>query len=203
MRNNKILALTLSMLLASSTLLNTGLVFANNVDTTKKEMPKKIKNEILGKITSINATSVTIEVAERKEMEKPQDGQFPNGMPKEKPSDDWKQNKSEKPANDEMQGKTKKPNMDDMFTLTGSTKTINISSAEFDSGFRGRNADDQNKNNENNEKKKVKTYADYSVGDYISIELTDATSLTAKAVRDAGFGGSRFKRPDGEPPKKQ
>ena len=45
--------------------------------------------------------------------------------------------------------------------------------------------------------------ADYSVGDYISIELTDANSLTAKAVHDVWFGGPRGKRPNGEPPKKQ
>lgn len=193
MKNNKILALTLSMMLGMSSLLNVGTVFAENIEISKTERTKKIENEIIGKITAINATSVTIEVAERKEMEKPKDGQKPDGAPKEKP------------ANDGSQDKKEKPNMDNMFTLTGNTKTINISSAQFVGGFRGRKDGEKNKNNEakndNNDVKKEKTYADYSVGDYISIELTDATSLTARTVRDAMFGGPRGGRPDGEPPK--
>ena len=163
----------------------------------KKKCLKKIENEIIGKITSISATSVTIEVAERKEMERQKDGQLLNGTP------------PERPTNDENQDKREKPNMDDMFTLTGVTKTINISSAEFAGGFRGRKNDDINGKNENNtndkknEVKNEKTYADYSVGDYISIELTDATSLTAKTVCDARFGGPRGMRPNGEPQKQQ
>ena len=180
MKNNKILALTLSIMLGTLTLLNVGSVFADNIDTTQKEMPKKIENEVIGKITSINATSVTIEVAERKKMEKPKEGQLPNGTP------------PERPTNDENQDKREKPNMDNIFTLTGATKTINISSAEFVGGFGDRKdegKDGSNQNNVNNQTNKTKTYADYSVGDYICIELTDTTSLTAKTVRDARFGG--------------
>ena len=41
MKSNKILALTLSIMLGTSALLNSGLVYADNIDTTKKEMSKK------------------------------------------------------------------------------------------------------------------------------------------------------------------
>ena len=197
MKNKRILTFAISTMLCLSSVLSTGLVFANNIDTDKKDMPFKIENEVVGKIKSISATSVVIEVASRKEMERPNDAQRTNDFPPEKPSKDGKQDNREK------------PNMDDMFTLTGDTKTIDISSAKFVSGFRGREKNEQSENNDKSIKKdenieiKEKTYSDYSVGDYISIELTSETSQTAKTVRDAMFRGMRGEAPNGEPPKKK
>ena len=197
MKNKRILTFVLSTMLCISSVLSTGAVFANNIDTDKKDMPFKIENEVVGKIKSISATSVVIEVASRKEMKRPNDAQRTNDFSPEKPSKDGKQDNREK------------PNMDDMFTLTGDTKTIDISSAKFVSGFRGREKNEQSENNDKSIKKdenieiKEKTYSDYSVGDYISIELTSETSQTAKTVRDAMFRGMRGEVPNGEPPKKK
>ena len=80
MKSNKILALTLSIMLGTSALLNSGLVYADNIDTTKKEMPKKIENEIIGKITSISATSLTAKTVRDARFGGPR-GMRPNGEP--------------------------------------------------------------------------------------------------------------------------
>ena len=151
--------------------------FENGERPEKKALPE---NVIFGKIKSIDANSVTIEVATRKEMERPESsGQ--KGTPPEKPQDN-KQNGNP----------PEKPNLDNMFTLTGETKTINISQAEFGKDFRPKdfnaNAQGNNSTDKANDTK-TKTYADYAVGDYIMIEATDNTYATAKSVRDAGFGG--------------
>ena len=185
MKNNKIIIFSLSIMVCLLSALNIGQVLAaNNTLETNKEEFKKPENEIFGKIVSIDASSVTIEVAERKQMEKPNDN---NENMKKQP-----------PENNDMR---KEFNIDDMFTLTGDKKTIDISSAKFISGPMGRPNDNQgkqkefNKQEDNKDNMKEKTYKDYSVGDYISIELTDKTSLKATTIRDAKFGG-RGERPD-------
>ena len=157
---------------------------ANGERFGKRELPE---NVVFGKIKTIDANSVTIEVATRKEMERPEkNGQ--NGNPPEKPQNDTQTNGNP----------PEKPNLDNMFTLTGETKTINISQAEFGRDFRPRDfksngQENNNANNSNNandaNNAKQKTYADYAVGDYVIIETTDNTYATAKSVRDIGMGG--------------
>ena len=103
--------------------------------------------------------------------------------------------------------------MDDFYTLTGETKTINIASADF-----GKNMPQFDRNNMKEKTKEeikkemeeamknvtAKTYQDYKVGDYITIECTDSTYKTAKTVNDGnmmgggfrGFVGKDFKKKD-------
>lgn len=149
----------------------------------KRALPE---NVIFGKIKTIDANSVTIEVATRKEMERPEG---------DKNNDNMRKPPENAQGNSQNGNPPEKPNLDNMFTLTGETKTINISQAEFGKDFRPKdfNANAQGNNNSNNiadsNNEKQKTYADYVIGDYIMIEATDNTYATAKSVRDAGFGG--------------
>ena len=182
--------LTLIMLLVS----NVFFSFATSVDVKKQTMengqiPQKPENEIIGKIISIDATNVKISVATRNEdFLKGQ-----NGKSLDK-SNDGQMTPPEKPSGDIDNGNLPKQiNMDKMFTLTGETKTINIASAEFDIKR------DKDSNVQQGTETK-KTYSDYSVGDYISIETTDSTYTVAKKIRDVrGMGG---KRGFGNPPQK-
>lgn len=179
----KSLVLALSIVMAFASVFTTFAETVVNETEFKRfengERPARPENEIIGRIKSISESQVTIEVATRKEMAKPQnngqkgnppekqDGNFQNGNPPEK------------------------PNLDEMFTLTGETKTIDISQAEFNKNFRpqDKNTNAQGNNANNLEQVKQKTYTDYKVGDYIMIEATDSTYKTAKTIRDAGFGG--------------
>lgn len=169
----------------------------NNVKAgreAKGERPAKPENEIIGKIKSISATEVTIEVATRKEMENNQKENDGMRKPPEFNTNDTQNNT-------QNGNPPEKPNFDDMFTLTGETKTINIANAEFGKDFRPDdfNKDNKNSNAANNsnkaktdEKAKTKTYADFAAGDYIMIEATDNTYATAKFVRSAErMGGPR------------
>lgn len=162
----------LAMMFCIMSVLNGAFVFAATSETKKNEQSPKPQNEIIGQITSINASSVTIKVATRNEMQKPPEKKS-NETPPEKPANDGEN----------------KPNMDNMWTLTGETKTINISSAKFDDHMAPPKENGNNSSNETNETQKTKTYADYKVGDYIKIELTNSSSLVAVSVRDANAGG--------------
>lgn len=189
---NKNFKKTLALLISAITVLGTTFsAFADTVDATNQvNQERKVpENMIIGKITSIDATNVTIQVATRKEMEKKNSGE--NGNPPEKPADG--QLKRD-------EGTREKPNMDEMFTLTGETKTINIASADL-----GKNMPqlDKNATKENREEAMKnateKTYQDYKVGDYISVEATDNTYVTAKRVSNAmGGGGMRGFKGNGE-----
>ena len=194
------MAFAVSFTAFAETVETNGTRFENNA---KGERPAKPENEIIGKIKSISATEVTIEVATRKEMNANQNDT--NGMrkpPEMTQGNEQQGNPPELPQNDTQNGNPpEKPNLDEMFTLTGETKTINIESAEFGKDFRPDdfNKDNKNSNAANNsnkaktdEKAKTKTYADFAVGDYIMIEATDNTYKTAKYVRDAErMGGPR------------
>ena len=195
----KIIALTTVMILGVSSMtfnsFATNVKDQNNQHNQMKERPERQKNEIFGKITAISESSVTISVAERK---KPEDMKQGFGTPPEKPAND-NGNNTENNNNDNSKEPPKqltdeqiaemKKNLENMFTLTGETKIIDISSAKFDDfgrGFKGENKGNQNNSPNNNDKQKVeKTYKDYQVGDYISIELESETSTKAKSVRDA------------------
>ena len=183
--------------------------FAETTNTTNeaKNNFQKPENEIFGKITAISEDSVTISVAEFKQPEngmgnppeRPQgdnDGNPPErpqgdngGNPPERPQGDKGGNPPEKP-NETMsaeQIENMKKNLENMFTLTGETKTINIKNAEF-GGFGREPKKDSNENNNSTTIKEntQKTYKDFAVGDYISIELTSSTSNQAKKVRAVG-----------------
>lgn len=131
--------------------------------------------------------------------EKPQDG-F-GGNPPDKPQDGFGGNPPEMPQNANGQNNISerkelteaeiaemKKKFEENVTLTGETKTIDISNASFNDFGRGKRPEKgQNGVNavENNSSKVEKTYKDYNVGDYIVIELTAENSTTAKSVRDA------------------
>lgn len=179
--------------------------FAETTNTTNKAKNnfQKPENEIFGKITAISEDSVTISVAEFKQPENgmgnpPERPQGDNdGNPPERPQGNKGGNPPEKP-NETMsaeQIENMKKNLENMFTLTGETKTINIKNAEF-GGFGREPKKDSNENNNSTTTKEntQKTYKDFAVGDYISIELTSSTSNQAKRVRAVGGmmrGGQR------------
>lgn len=191
----KVLALTAAMLFGvSSIAFNSFAEGVNNQVGQERQMgerPARPENEIFGKITAISENSVTISLAEMKKPEDMQKG-FGNGKEQGNRPEERKELTEEQKA--EMKKK-----MEEMFTLTGETKTIDISKADFNAFGRGpKDGKEQNTaantNNEvNGNQKPVKTYKDYQVGDYISIELESSTSNTAKTVKDAFMmrGGKR------------
>lgn len=179
-------AISLIALLVGSTFMSYATSIDANVQNFQngQEMQKP-ENEITGKITYIDATNVIISVATRKEMEKPQGEQ--GGTPPEKPQGEQGGTPPEKPSGDMNNGNPpEKQNLDEMFTLTGESKTINIANADFG------NKHNKEANGQTETTETKKTYADYSIGDYINIEATDSTYAVAKVVRDAhGMGGRR------------
>lgn len=206
----KILAFTIASILGVSSLAFNS--FAEEVNNQVKqerqmgERPERPENEIFGKITAISENSVTISLAE---MKKPEEGQkdlkdFQKEKDFDKEKRDGKNNQSgnrpeEKKELTEEQKAEMKKKMEERFTLTGETKTIDISKADFNAFGRGlrngktKGADANANNNTNSDQKPTKTYKDYQVGDYISIELESKDSNTAKTVKDAFMmrGGMR------------
>lgn len=183
----KILAITVASILGvSSIAFNSFAEDVKNLSRQEKQMgerPEKPENEIFGKITAISENSVTISLAE---MKKPEDGQ--NGFGKG--NEQGKRPEERKKLIEEQKAEMKKK-IEEMFTLTGETKTIDISKADFNAFGRGprddkiKGADANANNNTNSDQKLTKTYKDYQVGDYISIELESKDSNTAKTVKDA------------------
>lgn len=195
----KILALTVASILGvSSIAFNSFAEGANNQVGQERQMgerPEKPENEIFGKITAISENSVTISLAE---MKKPEDGQNGFGKGNEQGIRNGQNGQSgnrpeeRKELTEEQKAEMKKK-MEEMFTLTGETKTIDISKADFnafgrgqrDGKTKGTNANNDVNDNVNDNQKLEKTYKDYQVGDYISIELESKESNTAKTVKDA------------------
>ena len=200
--------LMITMLMASSLFSVIAFATSNEVSTTanqqnkdgKRQPPQDMKNFVFGKITSISENSVTISVAEMKKPENDNGNKF-DGNPPEKPNNQINDNQS----NGDAAGKKDRQNltaeqiaemkkkMEEMTTLTGETKTIDISNATFGNnrGIGQNNKDNNSSNNSNNNQQTAKTYKDYAVGDYISVELTGENSNVAKQVREMrpmGFG---------------
>ena len=213
----KILAFTIASILGvSSIAFNSFAEGANNQVGQERQMgerPERPENEIFGKITAISENSVTISLAE---MKKPEDGQNGFGKGNEQGNRDGKNGQSgnrpeeRKELTEEQKAEMKKK-MEEMFTLTGETKTIDISKADFNAFGRGprdgkTKGADANANNTNNNLNSnqipTKTYKDYQVGDYISIELESSNSSTAKTVKDAFMmrGGMGPRGGQGMPP---
>lgn len=195
----KILALTIASILGvSSIAFNSFAEEVNNQVKQERQMgerPERPENEIFGKITAISENSVTISLAE---MKKPEEGQkdlkdFQKEKDFDKEKRDGKNNQSgnrpeEKKELTEEQKAEMKKKMEERFTLTGETKTIDISKADFNAFGRGKRegkANNDANNNVSNNQRPEKTYKDYQVGDYISIELESKDSNTAKAVKEA------------------
>lgn len=193
----KILALTVASILGvSSIAFNSFAEGVNNQVGQERQMgerPERPENEIFGKITAISENSVTISLAE---MKKPEDGQNGFGKGNEQRIRNGQNGQSgnrpeeRKELTEEQKAEMKKK-MEERFTLTGETKTIDISKADFNAFGRGprdgktKGADANANNNTNSNQKPTKTYKDYQVGDYISIELESKDSNTAKTVKDA------------------
>lgn len=194
----KIFSLVTITALAVATVLGSGSAFANSQNQDFSKMPKmehNIENAVLGKITAIDANSVTIALATRsnimkKDMQKPND----NGTtPPEKP------NESNGLTKNNNGTRSEKPNMDDMFTLTGETKTISLAGTTFEKKQMPQN-NENGTNNSTQNTKQTSTYSDFAVGDYVNIEMTDATSNIAKTVREAGgfMGGEGGPKGNGQ-----
>ena len=201
MMKKKILALTIASILGvSSIAFNSFAENVNNQVGQERQMgkrPERPENEIFGKITAISENSVTISLAE---MKKPEDMQKGFGKGNEQGNRDGKNGQSgnrpeeRKELTEEQKAEMKKK-MEEMFTLTGETKTIDISKADSNAFGRGprkgkakgddTNVNNNTNNNENSIQKQEKTYKDYQVGDYISIELESKDSNTAKTVKEA------------------
>ena len=217
--NKKIISIIMAIVLGVSTLSFSA--FANNNNGNQQKWEKKEwqgkdkqgnfqkpENMIMGKITSISENSVTISLAEFK-MPDANTTSNNNFTPPKRPANDNNGNKGKgnrpprmatasnampprfdrdsnnMPQMSEEQIAEMKKNLENMFTLTGETKTIDISSATFDDFGR--------RNNDTNNNQTTKTYKDFSVGDYITIELESSTSNKAKSVRSSnGFGRGRF-----------
>ena len=187
--NKKILALSLSIVMGITTALSTGTVFATNVTETTKEKKEKPENEIIGKIVSIDATNVVISVATRKASTEKREKLTDEEKAAKKAEMDAKK-EERKASGDTTSQKPEKPNEDDKYTLTGETKTINIAAATF--GVSVGKSKDNTTNTSETTTQKTKTYADYAVGDYITIECTDSTYAIAKKIRGtSGHGGGK------------
>ena len=187
----RILAFTIASILGvSSIAFNSFAEGVNNQVGQERQMserPERPENEIFGKITAISENSVTISLAEMKKPEDMQKG-FGNGNGINKQSGNRPEERKE--LTEEQKAEMKKK-MEEMFTLTGEIKTIDISKADFNAFGRGprdgkmKGADANANNNTNSDQKPTKTYKDYQVGDYISIELESKDSNAAKTVKDA------------------
>ena len=168
---------------------------ANNTTEVKKmegenrpERPEKPENEVFGKITSINANTITVTIAEMKK---------PEGRTNPPEKNDNNKNNNSREDRPEI-------NMDDMFTLTNDTKTYTITNAnliKFKKPDLDKNDNTNKSTNKDNIKRRTReelekdskaTYTDFAVGDYVSIELESSTSTNAKTVRSFDrMGGGR------------
>lgn len=189
----------ISMLIVTSLFSVTAFATGNSVNVNQnqqngmKQPPQDMKNHVFGKITAISENSVTISVVEMKKPENT-DGQKFNA----RPENNGNGNNQQKPTEEQLAGMKK--NFENMFTATGETKTIDISNAKF--GRERRKPKDNNSanNNSTTTEEKTKTYKDYAVGDYITIELTGENTNVAKEVSDIGRmpGGPRGFGKDGK-----
>lgn len=197
--------LMITMLMVSSLFSVTAFASGNGAQASQnqqgqkdwKQPPQGMKNQVIGKITAISESSVTISVAEMKKPDNTKGNKFdgnPPEMPNNQTNNQGNGQNDFKPSEEQIAEMKKK--MEEMFTLTGDTKTIDISSATFgnERGWEKRNKDSNSTNNNSNDnannQNNKKTYKDYAVGDYITIELTGENTNVAKRVREAGpMGG--------------
>lgn len=155
------------------------------------EKPEEKGTRYVGKITSLTSSTITVELGEMKQKEKPAEGT--SGTKPEKPADGTSGTRRKKPADstDATNGaakdsaKEKKDlNPEDFITLTGETKTITVTdSTKFRS--RGKkNAD----GTETADTAGEFTISDLAAGDYITF-LADEDGSILEVSKGIGMGG--------------
>ena len=160
------------------------------------EKPEQKGTRYVGKITSLTSSTITVELGEMKQKEKPAEGT--SGTKPEKPAEGTSGTRRKKPADstDAATGAAKdsakeKKDRDpeDFITLTGETKTITITdSTKFRS--RGKkNAD----GTEAADTTREFTISDLAAGDYITfLADEDGTILEVRKGIGMGSRGGRF-----------
>ena len=155
------------------------------------EKPEEKGTRYVGKITSLTSSTITVELGEMKQKEKPAEGT--SGTKPEKPADGTSGTRRKKPADstDAATGATKDStkekkdlNPEDFITLTGETKTITVTdSTKFRS--RGKkNAD----GTETADTTREFTISDLAAGDYITF-LADEDGSILEVSKGIGMGG--------------
>ncbi|MBO6106791.1 MAG: hypothetical protein J6P32_04290 [Stomatobaculum sp.] len=155
------------------------------------EKPEEKGTRYVGKITSLTSSTITVELGEMKQKEKPAEGT--SGTKPEKPADGTSGTRQKKSADstDAAAGaakdsaKEKKDlNPEDFITLTGETKTITVTdSTKFRS--RGKkNAD----GTETADTAGEFTISDLAAGDYITF-LADEEGSILEVSKGIGMGG--------------
>ena len=155
------------------------------------EKPEEKGTRYVGKITSLTSSTITVELGEMKQKEKPAEGT--SGTKPEKPADGTSGTRQKKSADstDAATGaakdsaKEKKDlNPEDFITLTGETKTITVTdSTKFRS--RGKkNAD----GTETADTAGKFTISDLAAGDYITF-LADEDGSILEVSKGIGMGG--------------
>ena len=155
------------------------------------EKPEEKGTRYVGKITSLTSSTITVELGEMKQKEKPAEGT--SGTKPEKPADGTSGTRQKKSADstDAATGVTKDSakekkdlNPEDFITLTGETKTITVTdSTKFRS--RGKkNAD----GTETADTAGEFTISDLAAGDYITF-LADEDGSILEVSKGIGMGG--------------
>ena len=155
------------------------------------EKPEEKGTRYVGKITSLTSSTITVELGEMKQKEKPAEGT--SGTKPEKPADGTSGTRQKKSADstDAATGAAKDPTKEkedrdpeDFISLTGETKTITITdSTKFRS--RGKkNAD----GTETADTAGEFTISDLAAGDYITF-LADEDGSILEVSKGIGMGG--------------
>lgn len=151
------------------------------------EKPEEKGTRYVGKITSLTSSTITVELGEMKQKEKPAEGT--SGTKPEKPADGTSGTRQKKSAGStdaaKDSAKEKKDlNPEDFITLTGETKTITVTdSTKFRS--RGKkNAD----GTETADTAGEFTISDLAAGDYITF-LADEDGSILEVSKGIGMGG--------------
>lgn len=155
------------------------------------EKPEEKGTRYVGKITSLTSSTITVELGEMKQKEKPAEGT--SGTKPEKPADGTSGTRQKKSADstdaatDAAKDSTKEKkdrNPEDFITLTGETKTITVTdSTKFRS--RGKkNAD----GTETADTAGEFTISDLAAGDYITF-LADEDGSILEVSKGIGMGG--------------
>ena len=155
------------------------------------EKPEEKGTRYVGKITSLTSSTITVELGEMKQKEKPAEGT--SGTKPEKPADGTSGTRQKKSADstDAATGAAKDPTKEkedrdpeDFITLTGETKTITVTdSTKFRS--RGKkNAD----GTETADTAGEFTISDLAAGDYITF-LADEDGSILEVSKGIGMGG--------------
>ena len=155
------------------------------------EKPEQKGTRYVGKITSLTSSTITVELGEMKQIEKPAEGT--SGTKPEKPTEGTSGTRRKKPADstDAATGAAKDPTKEkedrdpeDFITLTGETKTITITdSTRFRS--RGKKTADGTDSAGTAEEF---TIADLAAGDYITF-LADEDGTILEVSKGFGMGG--------------